>query len=271
MGSKSLHRGIIILAPVLSLALAAKVLAAPMPGQPTAAAAPGRIDETVGSPRSLELNEEGIAALKARRLDKAEELFRKALAVDPKNATAAFNLAGALMANQKEKEAAALLSEYVKDYPNDPGMYVRLGDAWFANKNIQDASKAYLKAREMFPNYPGLAAKLGTVYGLQNNLEKAEQMFLEAVEQDPKNPQLLSNLATIFLGNGNFDKAVSTAKRALAVKASSEVYVTLGTAYEMQQDYQNALIALQRAADLGDSRRELKDKIAELKARTGTK
>ena len=40
------------------------------------------------------------------------------------------------------------------------------------------------------------------------------------------------------------------------------MYVTLGTAYEMNGDPQNALIAFRRAVDLGDQRPELRDKIA---------
>jgi len=236
--------------------------AAPTPPKQTS---PTATTVPLGDPRSLELNEQGIAAIKARNLKQAEELFRKAISADAKNITAVFNLAGVLMANKKEKEAIDLLTHYLKDYPEDPGMWVRLGDAWFASKNIKEAAKAYEKAAATFPNYPGLAAKLGTIYGLQNKIDLAEKMFLQAVAEDPKNHQLLANLASIFLGNGKPDKAISTAKRALAIKATSEVYITLGTAYEIQKDYKNALIAFQRAADLGDKREELKKKIAALK------
>ena len=221
--------------------------------------------EVVGDARSLELNEQGIAAMNNKDTVKAEEFFRKALAVDSKNVTAAFNLAGVLINNKKTEEAIALLLEYIKEYNQDPSLFVRLGDAYFASKKIREAATAYEKAFETAGGYPGLAAKLGTIYGLMNRIDDAKRMFMVAVELDPKDSQSLANLSSLFLASGEPDKAIGTARRALQVKATKEVYVTLGTAYEIQKDYKNALIAFQRAVDLGDSREELKKKIEGLK------
>jgi tetratricopeptide (TPR) repeat protein len=219
----------------------------------------------VGSPRSIELNEQGVVAIKAKNSKQAEDLFRQALAADAGNLSAVFNLAGALLVNKKENEAIALLTEYTKNFGLDPGLFVRLGDVYFTAKKLIEAAEAYEKALHIAPNYPGIAPKLGAIYTLLNRSTQAERAFLLAVEQNPKDGQSLSNLAGIFLANGKPDKAISTAKRALQVRPGSELYVTLGTAYEIQKDYKNALIAFQRAVDLGDKREELKKKIEALK------
>ena len=81
--------------------------------------------------RSLELNEQGVVAIKGRNFDRAESLFKQALEVDEKNLTAVFNLAGMYITNKKDAQAVTLLSKYAKDYPSDAGLQARLGDAYF--------------------------------------------------------------------------------------------------------------------------------------------
>lgn len=216
---------------------------------------------------SLELNEDGSKAMQAKDFVKAESLFREALKTDPRNITAAFNLAGACLMNNKNDDAIQLLKGYIAEYPRDPGLYSRLGEAYFTNKDLPNAEANFKKALEIFPAYPGLAAKLGTVYALQQKFPEAEKTFLIAVEQDPRNGEILSSLANIFLANRKPKEAVSTAKRALQVKPSSDVYVTMGLAYETLNDYGNAVISLQRAVDLGDTRDGLREKIDSMKAR----
>lgn len=226
---------------------------------------------TEGNPHSLELNERGVAAVQARNTKLAEDLFRQALAADDKNLTAVFNLAGMLLTNQKEDQAVKLLEDYVARYPSDAGLYARLGDAYFGSKNPPKARAAYERALELDPQVEGVPIKLATVYSLTNQLAKAEAMLLRAAEQNPKDPQILANLSAVFLARGNTENAISTARRAIQLKPTKEVYITLGTAYELTKDYQNSLISLKRAQDLGDNRPELKQKIAEVEQKVASK
>lgn len=216
-------------------------------------------------PKSLELNEKGVSAAKIKDGKLAEELFRQSLAADQNNLTAAYNLAGMYLTNQKEGLATTLLEEYTKKFPDDAGLQARLGDAYFATKLPQKAAQAYERALTLEPNYEGVPAKLATVYLLSNKPKEAEAMLLKAVELEPKNAKYLLNLSNVFLLNGKNDQAISTARRALHVKPSSEIYVTLGSAYESMNDKKNALISYQRAIDLGDSRPELLNKVEGLK------
>ncbi len=218
---------------------------------------------------SLELNEKGIAAIKAKDFQSAEKLFKQALATDNKNITAAFNLAGVLLTNKKGQEAVELLTQYTNAWKSDAGLFARLGDAQFSQKNVPEAAKAYEKALEIDRGYPGVAGKLGTVYGLLNRSQDSEKMLLLAIEQNPRDGRSMANLSSIFLANGDPQKAIATAKRALQIKATSEIYVTLGTAYEILKDNKNALISFQRAVDLGDKRELLITKIEELKKTSG--
>ena len=221
--------------------------------------------------RSMEMNEQGAAALLAKNYSEAEERFRKALVADSGNVTAAYNLAGVYLVLKKEAEAIALLEEYAKKYPADAGFCARLGDAYFAGRQVAEAKPWYEKALAIDPKYAGLAAKLGTIYSLAGDLKQAEKVLLLAVEDQPQDGQLLANLASVFLANGKVDKAISTARRGLQVTTNPELYITLGTAYEASKDSKNALNAFQRALDLGSTREGLKEKVAELGGRASAK
>lgn len=244
--------------------IVSQAIAAPAPSRPSSQK-PMASEETQAS---FALNEQGIAALQREDLKNAEMSFRSALAKDPGNVTAAFNLAGLLVNNKQLKDAIEILSRYAAENPTDAGLLSRLGDAYFADKQVDQALSAYNKALSANPDYPRIYSKLATIYGLMNQPLKAEEMLLQAVEKDPKDGQSLASLSAVFLLNGKADKAVSTAKRALQVSPSSEIYITLGSAYEAQGDLKNSVIAFQRAKDLGDTRAELQDKINQLKTRS---
>jgi tetratricopeptide (TPR) repeat protein len=214
----------------------------------------------------LELNEQGVQAVKAKNFTKAEELFKRSIAVDPQNLTAVFNLASMYLTNKSEESAISLLETYTEKVQNDAGLFARLGDAYFATKKPDEALTAYEKALALDKGYPGLLERLGTVYALRNRFGDAERMLILASDQNPRDPQLLANLSSIYLKNKKPQESITAARRALQVKPTTEVYVTMGSAYETLGDFSNALISFQRAKDLGDKRAELEKKIAALTA-----
>ncbi len=219
----------------------------------------------IGSPRSLELNELGVKAVRAGNLTLAEGYFAESLKDDPHNVTAVYNLAGMLLTNSKPGEAVSLLKKYITKVPDDGGLHARLGDAYFSTKNIDDAEREYETALKIDPEVKGVSSKLGTIYTISNRLKDAEVMLLKAVDEDPHNGEKLGNLAALFYAEGKNEEAISTAKRGLQVQPSSKLYLTLGTAYEATKDFKSALISFQRAADLGASSPELSERMELLK------
>lgn len=204
------------------------------------------------SPKSRELNEKGATAIKNQDYQKAEELFRQAYTSDSGNATAGYNLAGAYIANKKENLAIIVLTDLIKKNPKDAALQARLGDAFFSFEKPKEALGAYSRALEIDPKNPRVLQKIGVVYSLLGKLQESEDALLKAVEIEPNNYEALSNLANVFLANSKSDKAISTAKRALQVKVTSEMYLTLGNAYEFSNDLPNALLAFQKAVGLGN-------------------
>jgi tetratricopeptide (TPR) repeat protein len=219
------------------------------------------------NPRSLEANEQGIAALKTGNTRTAEDRFRRALEVDAGNLTAAFNLSGALVVNGKKLEAISLLSDYAKRFPKDAGFAVRLGDVLFSSEKVKEALVHYERALSIDPHYPKLSEKLALGYALTQRIAESEKMYELAVAAEPNDGELLTNLAGVQLANNKAEAAVITARRAAQLAPSSRLYVTLGSALEGKGDLAEALLAFKKAKELGDNTAELGTKISRLEKR----
>ena len=243
--------------------IVAVLLALPLEGLAQSIQNPQTI--SAKSKKSLLLNEQGAKAASKNEIKKAENLLKEALAADDQNLSAVFNLASVYITQKKHAEAIGLLELYIKRNVKDVGLLVRLGDAQFDSQNLKKAEEAYQNARKLDPEFKGLSKKLGTVYSLLNKLDLSEDYFELASKNEPKDATLFGNLASIKLANGKISEAIANAKRAIQINPSQQVYVTLGTAYEMQKDYAKSLIAFERARDLGDDRSELEQKIQEIR------
>ena len=235
------------------------------------AAEPAKVQaaEQPSDPEAQGLNTRGVELLKSSDFLGAIEQFKRALVREPRNLTIVANLSGAYIAAKKFDDAIALLTTYNSQYDHDPQLFVRLGDAYFSSKRPQEAITPYERALKLDPLNSKIADKLSTVYAMQNRLADAQRVLVQASEADPKNGALLSNLSNVFLANGKPREAIRTAKLALQVQPSSDVYVTMGSAYEQLKDLKNSLIAYQRAFDLGDQRPEIKSKLEQLKGKVG--
>lgn len=216
---------------------------------------------------SAELNERGAKAYAAEDFVAAEDNFRRAIEADAGNLAAVANLTGTYLINKKSDAALSLVQSYIARVPQDAELNLRLGDVHFSRKELIPAAAAYEKAYQLNPQIKGLPAKLASVYVLNNRIADAETMLLKAVEQDPKNPAMLSSLAGIYLERGKPAESIAVVKRALQIKATPGLYVTMGDAYERLGDERSALISYRRARDMGGTRPELDQKISELESK----
>ncbi|MCI5066039.1 tetratricopeptide repeat protein [bacterium] len=234
-------------------------------------AVPQEAPRSSASQKSFAMNEEGAAFAHQAKFKEAEEALREAVSLDSKNLSAIFNLASVLIQRGKLEEATRLLKKHAAAAKTDAGLYARLGDAYFSSQKLPEAREAYERALELNPNLPKVPARLGTVLSLSdtvpNHLSQAIAHYLHAVDQEPNNADYLSNLVNLYLVTNAPEKAVSTAKRALQLNPSPELYASLGAAYELQKEWKNSLIAYQRSKDLGNSNDELEEKIEALRKR----
>jgi tetratricopeptide (TPR) repeat protein len=175
---------------------------------------------------------EGLKALDAQKYDDAASLFSKAVAADPTDYSAHFNLALTYSFMNKDAEA---ISEYERVLALHPSLYeaeLNLGisllrnkqaaaalphltsasdqkaqefrprfyvaEALFANQQYADAETAYRSALQQNPSSAAAEVGLGRSLAREGRLEDAEPHYRTAAASDPAYRDLLLELATAY-------------------------------------------------------------------------
>jgi len=186
---------------------------------------------------------EGLKALDAGKPDEAVESFTKAVAADPADYSAHFNLALAYSMGGKDAEA---IPEYKKTLELRPGLYEAqlnlsisllntndpaaaipllkaageqkpkefrpvyyLGDALLATKQLEEAAAAYEKAVEMDAASAGAELGLGQSLARQGRRNEAEPHYRKAANLDRSYHTFLLELATLYEDHQELAQALS--------------------------------------------------------------
>ncbi len=105
-------------------------------------------------------NLRGLILDSQNQADRAIEMYKKALSVDPKASYAYFNLCGALIAKGQIGEAIEICGKTVTLVPKDPQSYLGLGIALQMNGQNVDAYKNFQKVLKLEPNNAVAASHL---------------------------------------------------------------------------------------------------------------
>jgi Flp pilus assembly protein TadD len=120
-----------------------------------------------------QLFQQGNAAETAGKSDRAEEIWRKVLKIEPKNAKAYYNLGNALYGQKKFDQAIAAYQKAIQLNPNDASGYVGLGNALDDQKKFDQAIVAYQKAIQLDPKYASAYYNLGIFFFRQKKFNQA--------------------------------------------------------------------------------------------------
>ncbi|MDQ3748293.1 MAG: tetratricopeptide repeat protein [Acidobacteriota bacterium] len=157
----------------------------------------------------------GLVYLKKGQLKEAEEFYRKATEIDPSYVNAYFGL-GNLLAKDKSrlKEAEEFYKKAIELKPDFTDAYYNLGSLLEKDKSrLKEAEEAYRKATEIDPSY------VNAYFGLGNLLAKDESRLKEAEEAYKKAIGLKPDFADAFNGLGNL-----LAKDESQLKEAEEAY-----------------------------------------------
>jgi tetratricopeptide (TPR) repeat protein len=168
---------------------------------------------------------DGMKALEEGRYPAAVEAFSKAIAADPKDYFAQFNLAMAYTLMDKQAEA---IVAYRKTLEIKPKLYeaeLNAGIVLLRQKNAAEAlplleDAAQQKPNEFRPRYYLAEALLGTgEYG------RAEESFQQAVKLDPKSAGARLGLAQVLVQQGRLAEADPQFREAARIDASYRDYL----------------------------------------------
>src|SRR5262249_7143196 len=198
-----------------------------------------------------------------KRWAEASQEYRKALKIDPRNASVHYGLAVVLY-EQKNKDAA--IAEYrraIELSPRKAIAYVALGLALLAQGKKDEALRETLRAVKLAPRNAEAHFALGIVWKAQNNTEEAKKKFDAAIKINPRNPNAYLRLAETLLAEANGKEAEALGKIQEALKLAppnasktwkAEAQILLASA-QINGDKDEAEKAASKAVELDPSGR----------------
>lgn len=118
--------------------------------------------------------------------------------------------------------------------------------------NWMDAEKEYKRAIELNPNYATAHYHYSYLLAELGRFEEAIREATEALSRDPMSALLNAGLAFVLLNARKLDQCIQQALTATEVDPNMTLcYWTLGTAYEQQGKYREAIEAYEKCIALG--------------------
>ena len=198
-----------------------------------------------------------------KRMDKAEFALHEALAISlssPKTAAPAFHLKLALflLRQNRPEEAAALLAEAEKRFPQSARIPFVEGIVARNRKQSKEALDFFAKARLMAKDQESdllngeFYCELSIAQEQAGQIAQSEETLKQGLVLEPQSPNLLNALAYLWAEqNKNLDDALKYSRRSLELKPGQGEYIdTLGWIEFRLGRYQDAVETLQKAADL---------------------
>jgi len=185
------------------------------------------------------------------QLQKAEEIYKKILAINP-NHSDSLHFTGVLAYQRGKNDAGVnLITQAIKNNPEIPGYHNSLGNIFKAQGKIEAAVSSYKKAVQLKPDYAEAYSNLGNVLKDQDEIEDAISSYKKAVELKPDYAEAYSNLGIAYKDQGRLGEAISSYKKALELKPDyAEAYSNLGNAYKDQGKIEDAISSYKKAVQL---------------------
>jgi len=191
------------------------------------------------NPQALELYLQGRQAWNLRTsesLTRAENLFQRALDLDPSFARACTGVADARMLRESIygdldkfgnrnspalKELIAQVEQALALDPDSAEAHASLGNAYFFGWRFAEAESALRKAIALNPNYASAHHWLGRVLWSDGRIDESSRELARAAELDPLSPRILDNYAIMLHVQGRYAEALTFFDRALALQPDS--------------------------------------------------
>jgi protein O-GlcNAc transferase len=190
-------------------------------------------------------------AQRGGRTREAQQLFRQALVLKPKNSEAIQELGILLF---QSGQPAAALAEFERAFALDPDSAAasnNLGLALQSTGKFDRAIEIYRNAIGRHPRMPQLAFNLGIALQAAGRLDEAIASFEQALAQRTDYAEACNNLAAALISRGDLDRAISTYQRLLTLAPNfAPGHNNLGEALRKKGRIDEAISEYRRAAEL---------------------
>lgn len=179
---------------------------------------------------------------KLGKFGKAEELYRRALEVNPGSAEYQYHLGATLSKQQKWKEAVAAYEKSLEIDGEQAEAHLRLGMALERLERFDRAQEVYMQAVRTDPRLPETYNALGNLYRRFEQYSHAAQVFKNGIENNPSWPLNYHDLGLVYQAQKRYDDAIEQYDkvRQLDPKHSGSLF-NLGMAYNATGDRAKAI------------------------------
>ncbi len=192
---------------------------------------------------------------------KAIEEYRLAIENDPSSEFLNAGLAELYARTGRIRDAVTEAQDIIKRDPSNLEARKLLGKIYLhslgdmqSGTQSQEVLKLAIEQYESIVKIePGDADNhllLGRLYSLSKDFLKAEGEFKTAIKLEPHSEEAVTNLAMLYNEEGDGKKAVETLNSVPETARSAKLYSVLGSTYEQQKDYKNAISAYRQAVTL---------------------
>jgi len=203
-----------------------------------------------------ELVEAATRAYSSRQFALAEQMFERAVTLEPKHKTAWKLLGAVRLAQQENAKAVEAFRKVIELEPRDEFAYEGLGLAQAGLQQYDDAIASFRKQLEIKPLDPMAQASLGATLGEAHRWPEAVAELEKAIVLAPEDVRLYVNLGRAELNLGHVEKAQAAFDKALESAPSPAMWNAIayelslhGANLERAQQYAESAIAA-TAADL---------------------
>jgi tetratricopeptide (TPR) repeat protein len=217
------------------------------------------------------LAEDGILNMKYRRYDAARSSFTEALHKDPKNGHILDALAETYMAQNRPKEALAMLRDYASKNPKSPRAQQLLGAYLQRQGQLLEARSAFMAAKQADPQFVQADLALGLLDVRESKFEDARVKLEAVVASRPDDASALFFLASVEENLGNYSAAIQHYRTIVALEPENLLSLN-NLAYDLA-DHANqpaeALTFAQKAKELAPSDMRISDTLGWVLYRQG--
>ncbi|MCI5222336.1 MAG: tetratricopeptide repeat protein [Candidatus Electrothrix sp. AR4] len=185
---------------------------------------------------------------KENRYDEALRHYKKAVKLNPNNASTLNNIGNLYM---KTNDLHAAFSHYtaaLRIRPNYKEAHNNIGNALSKLGNIEEAVVHYEKTLELDPNYAKAHANLANILAALGKMRLSMQHYNQAVELEKDNIETYYNRSILLLRLNRFAEAEQALQKVIEHKQDfKEAYNNLGVAQEYLGDSEAARASYQQA------------------------
>jgi tetratricopeptide (TPR) repeat protein len=181
----------------------------------------------------------------------AEEVYRRLLRGDPKNAEVWYALGQLCAAENRLAEAVASHRQATELEPRAADGHLQVGNVLLRMGNYAEAEKAFRRCLELEPGNVTALGNLGYSLGEMERLDEAKACYEQALRQRHDLPEVHHNLGNVLREQGQLDGALACYDQAIRLRPEyGKAYVNRGIALVAQARIDEALRSLQRGVQL---------------------